>query len=818
MGISQFLYRTLFRVTAISSVLLATATTLQAQTLNLSSNQFTVSVPSTTFSSTTTIANTGVVSGVTGVPTSGTLTTPTFSFTLEGTAINSTSGTYTVGIILDEQGSNRRLEVYIPGVSLSFDGSGNLTGSLTTPSVKIYGRDSSGSLTAEITAASAGSVSFNGNSISFSAADQITFIQTQGGILADITTSIDNTGLTYDYTVILAQSGGATNYAFEHSDGTDFPATGATELTLVPASNAAENTVLATNGQKLTGTVKFAAPGGGGGGGGGGSTPASEAAAVETATTDLQNALSGGGAITPAVLTQVSSLVTSTTAAAASVGSGIANGSVTVATGVDLLASLSTQISSLATGKSTAQASGDAAAAAALDSAARSTVASLKTLTAGLKNKTVTPTQIVQLKTLADSATANVRSYLQSLLASITPVSAITVSEVIAQVTPVIADLSASVNNLLTVPDFTMDNTLFTNLQDASQTAAQSVLAPLGTTLGLTVSYTDDTAAKALLGGNVTLLGRLLDITAIDIGGAAAVNDTTTQAALTAVGLNAVNAANLTTNLSTFVNPDVFSANAGAGQTTLTTTLTSALAATALTVDANTGVINYTKGSDTFARLVKSVAPAPTLLPDGQYVLADGSTLIIVNELAITMVTAADEVVEFAEAIQLAGTGGFTTAIAANGQVGLNETSSGAVFSSLFSSAALTSGTAVSNTAFEAPTGDPAASTYRFVVTFKDGTRQEILPAISDTAFFTSVQNAGFTILVDRVTGGINIAGFSFRPDYFLTPLSTDDALYLTSNADTSGVAYRAVDANGDGTTDYQVLTANGVQTVYGLP
>ena len=282
--------------------------------------------------------------------------------------------------------------------------------------------------------------------------------------------------------------------------------------------------------------------------------------------------------------------------------------------------------------------------------------------------------------------------------------------------------------------------------------------------------------------------------------------------------MNATNAASLSSNLEAFVNSDTFTANAGSGQTTLTTTLTSALAATNLTVDATTSRIRYTKGSATFAAFVKSVSPAPALLPDGQFMLADGSTLIIGNELAITLVPAPNDVIEFAEAIQLAGTGGFTTLVSANGSVSLTETASGAVFSSLMSSAALGTGTAASSTTFTAATGDPAASSYRFVVTYKDGTRQEILPSVADTSFFTSVQNAGFAVLVDRVTGGLTIGGFNFRPDFFLIPLTTDDAIYLTTNADTSGVAYRAVDANGDGRTDYQVLTASGVQTVYGLP
>lgn len=800
------------------SVMAALSINSHAQTLSVSSNQVSVTVPGTSFSSTATLANTGSVSAVTGVPTTGTLTTPTFSFTMVQTGAESSTGNFSVGIILDEQGSQRRLEVFIPTVSFTFNAGGALTGALGAQNVKIYGRDAAGATQAETSVASAGSVAFSGSTLSFSAADQIALIQAQGGILADITTSINNTGLTYDYTIILANTSGV-NYTFQHSDTTAFPVA-ATEFVI----GAGDNAVLDVNSQKLFGTVTFAASSGGGGGGGGGTTPAAEVASVEAATDELVADIASQG-FTPAVTSQVNTLVASTSTAATNVAAGLKAGTTTTATGISLIASLGSQLNAL-NSLSITVTDTDPDKASKIDTIAaanQSLLASMKSLSTGFAGRGITASERAQLAGTIVTFSSSVQTLLNSLLTSFSLVSAqsstaITVDTLVTDFRVLIDDYESAVSNLLTIPDFTIESSLFSSVQGISQRVGRGLLASLGTELGLSITYTNDTAAKALLSSNVALLDRLLGVSAVNIGSGATLTSTTTQAALTTAGLSATDAANLTTNLATFVNPDTFTADTGTGQVTLTSVLTSALTADSLSVDATTSRVNYTKDSNTFAVFVKSVYPAPSILPEGQFILSDGSVLIIGDELAVTLVSAANDMVEFAEAIQLAGSGSFTTAASSNGHVSLNETASSVVFSSLFSSAALSSTTAASTTSFEAPSGDPAASSYRFVINYKDGTSQEILPAIADSAFFTSVENAGFAILIDRLTGGINIGGFNFRPDFFQTPLDTAASTYLTENADSSGVAYRTTDANGDGRTDYQILTATGIQTVYGLP
>ena len=79
------------------------------------------------------------------------------------------------------------------------------------------------------------------------------------------------------------------------------------------------------------------------------------------------------------------------------------------------------------------------------------------------------------------------------------------------------------------------------------------------------------------------------------------------------------------------------------------------------------------------------------------------------------------------------------------------------------------------------------------------------------------MNSAGFSnISTNLETGVITIDGFQFKPDYFLTPLSSEDSVYLTLNG-IQGVAFRATDANDDGRTDYEVITESGVQVFYSL-
>ncbi|MEQ8630227.1 MAG: hypothetical protein RL839_01950 [Gammaproteobacteria bacterium] len=767
---------------------------------------------------------------VTGVPTTGSLTTPSFSFTLQGTAINGTSGTYTVGIILDEQGSQRRLEIYIPGVSLSFDGGGNLTGSLTTPSVTIYGRDSAGTLTAEVTAANGGSVSFNGNSISFSAADQISFIQAQGGILADITTSINNTGLTYDYTLILANTAG-TNYAFEHSDGTDFPATGASEFTLVPGSNADENTALATNGQKLTGTVAFAASGGGGGGGGGsssGTEAAIESASAET--TNLENIVNSG-TVDVNTATTLSALSTTTATTATDLAAALSAGTATAAQATTLATTLAKQMAVAETLYDNAKA---AARAGTITSSERrqirsemktlffSSWKSLRTILRALPNTTPTVTEISAFRGQVSTSLNTTRRRLQSLIESFSNLSSnqqvsqtlalIVESEDIVEVRELIPEVALAIDAALDLDGSTLDESFATELAGISQAALELTLDDLALQLGVTASYVDDPTTQALLADNPTLLSRVADLVLVGIN-ETSLDAAATNSALESVGLSTADAANLSSNLAAFVNANEQSIDIGSGTSLLSASLNSVLGASANT-DSLTNTLAISQGNNTFNTNVQSVSIAPSAFPAGAFTRSDGSILVVGEGLATTVVPASADIVGLARGINSADA---ALSISENGTITITGSDFTVAASFGFSGVNSTAPNSASPT-FGEPAGNPATTGYFFTVTYGNGVSQNLVPALHNAAAFEIIAASGFSVITDRSTGVITVDGaVRFRPDYFITASNVAEQTFLNNTGDPVAIS-SASDINGDGVVDYKVISSAGTQILYGMP
>lgn len=787
MGAQLTFSRTIKAMTlgAVTSVL---ATVAYGQQLNLTSNQFTVSVPSTSFSSTVTVANDGTVGAVTGVPTTGTLTTPTFSFTLQGTAINSTSGTYTVGIILDEQSSQRRLEIYIPGVSLTFDGSGNLTGALTTPTVTLYGRDGNGTLTAEVSAASTGSVSFSGNSIAFSAADQISFIQAQGGILADITTSINNTGLTYDYTVILARTAG-TNYAFEHSDGTDFPATVASEFTLVPGSNAAENGVLATNGQKLTGTVKFAAASGGGGGGGGGSSETQSNEDIENALNQLAATdLTDPSNATPAVISQVESLVQDSAANANSVANSLAAGSANANDGLEAASTIA----------SVFEASGD------LNQSGN------PQSTTNLVNSLSSVTNVFNLITTGGPLNTSQKATLQSTAESLATGLANNIGSTLSETdSRSIADaLSGTLSSVLKAGGALSPN-LINNVRTAASklsTAAQAALTDkfpqLATNTRATISLKLQTSAKPLNG--VCPSGQepnsfLAAFTAA-VGG---IPVTCVAATSSLLGT-----ADQSTQVLALITAD----------STAESLIADALGGNATVVDVPaSGRTDITVNGELYPTRIIDFLVVDESTADGTTVLDNGTALLVKDGAAFVTAPAAKDFAALSSGLSTA----FSATVTRNNTTGslvLENSSIKASVTFAFENAADTSGPTGSVTFTETST-NPADPGYKIVVRYTDGSSQSLLPYVAENDFIDSLQLLGTLPLIDRSTGVVDIDGLLVKPDVVVRPLITSEQTFLDINKDANGVAFTTTgDMNGDGTTDYLILSDEGAQVLYAVP
>jgi hypothetical protein len=784
---AQLNFTRTIKAIALGTISAVLASVAHGQQLNLTSNQFTVSVPSTSFSSTVSVSNTGTVGAVTGVPTTGSLTTPSFSFTLQGTAINSTSGTYTVGIILDEQGSQRRLEIYIPGVSLSFDGSGNLTGTLTTPSVTIYGRDGAGTLTAEVTAANGGSVAFNGNSISFSAADQISFIQAQGGILADITTSINNTGLTYDYTLILANTAG-TNYAFEHSDGTDFPATVASEFTLVPASNAAENTVLATNGQKLTGTVAFSA-GGGGGGGGGGSSETQSNEEINNALNQLANTdLTDPSNATPAVIAQVESLVQDSAANANSVANSLAAGSANANDGLDAANTIA----------SVFDASGDL------------TQSGNPQSTSNLVNSLSSVTNVFNLITTGGALNTSQKATLQSTAESLATGLAKNIGSTLSETDSrsIASALGDTLSSVLKAGG-SLSPTLITNVREAAgklSTAAQAALTSkfpqLATNTRANTSLKLQTSAQPFKGvcPSGTVPDSFLAAFTASLGGVPITCVADSAGLLGPADQSAQVLALISAN------------------STAESLIAEALGGNATVVDVPaSGRTDITVNGELYPTRVINFLVVDDSTADGTTVLDNGAALLVKDGAAFVTAPAAKDFAALSSGLSTA----FSATVTRNNTTGslvLENSSIKASVTFAFENAADTSGPTGSVTFTETST-NPADPGYKIVVQYSDGSSQSLLPYVAENNFIDSLQLLGTLPLIDRSTGVVDIDGLLVKPDVVVRPLLTSEQTFLDINQDANGVAFTTTgDMNGDGTTDYLILSDEGAQVLYAVP
>src|SRR5690606_12332807 len=108
---------------------------------------------------------------------------------------------------------------------------------------------------------------------------------------------------------------------------------------------------------------------------------------------------------------------------------------------------------------------------------------------------------------------------------------------------------------------------------------------------------------------------------------------------------------------------------------------------------------------------------------------------------------------------------------------------------------------------------------HAFTVTFADGVVQRIVPFAYEPGFYDSLAAMGFAVTTDRFTGVVTLDGgpLSFKPSFYVMPLTAADEDFLNANAHSRGLAYRPGDVNGDGILDYTVLSGEGAQVMYGL-
>lgn len=341
------------------------------------------------------------------------------------------------------------------------------------------------------------------------------------------------------------------------------------------------------------------------------------------------------------------------------------------------------------------------------------------------------------------------------------------------------------------------------------------------------VDLSDPIQAAEVLIDNGSLLDAILDVAAVEVPSDIALDTTALLDNLEQQGFGQEAAGSLTEDLAEFVNPIGVNLEIGNGESinALDSMIESVDAESDfISVDELTGGLSVDLGDSEILINVSEVLVVPDSIPEGITELPDGSILSVASGVGVKMVPAPNDPIALAGLLS-DGVGN----VSFNTNGGLTVDDEDLTFSGTFGFESVaktgTDSDPQGEPELQAPAeGDPTDPDYTYVVTYADGSSQNIAPFVADEKFFDSLETRGLSFsssrsngvveITDSTTGGVS----SFRPDYFVLPLTDSDQQFLTENADDQGIAYRAVDVNGDGITDFESISATGKQVIYGLP
>ena len=843
--------------------------------LGITNNMLTVTDTAAGFEQTVAIGSTGenngVIAPIVNVPNFGPLSMPAFSFGLDslgefayilgtGTPTVSSGSSYRfrAGMVIDEPGSMRRLELDIPEVTMEIGSDGTLTGTIPPQDFNVWGRSADGQTVAAESLPINPGISFNDNTFQFDADVFIERIESEGGLLAgvrNVINTIDARGATFDYSLVLKQVKDPANseepdIAFGSDPGASFVAfptvaddaaedegfAGFEQLRDATGNPTTENPFNAfyADGYRLSGQVSFAAPSTGpvvpgptdpgptdpgptGPGGGGAVPPPVLPDNAVTANDQLTEAITGidlsqipdDGVIDPDMVASINNVLEDAGALADLVSSELDSGDLSASESIDSLATLSDATE--------------------LAGAAIQAGAEIETATVtGIIDGIADVIDVLDDTTLSPALMNAVQATAQSTLAAVADLVA---DDAEPDDTEAILDSASALVNAVVVLD--PDTALTEDFKATAQSLAESVLRKAlddiaaGLGQGDDVTFTDTASTQALLAENPTLLDRVLEVSAISLTGTTPLDATATQSAIEEAGVSPAGAEALTADLNQFVIPTGVVVEIDDQPNDVVDLLNDVLLDAGITAaaDSTTGSIEFAFDSGAIEAFVTDVAIVPDSVPEGVFIRPDGSAVIIEDGVAISVAPSPAELIEFVAAIESVGEGEYTTTLRDNGAIALTDTLTGYVFNATFSFDSIVSAEPVAETRFRLPAegNDPAdPEEYQFSVTFEDGSTQSLLPMIAAPQFYDSLSAQGFNIQTDRSTGVIITDRARFRPYYFSRPATSFEILFLNSNADESGVAYIPTDANGDGIEDFIVITRiNGVataQVVYRLP
>lgn len=794
------------------------------------------------------ISSGGIVADITGIPTvAGGLNFPTFAFTMVQSS-GFTNGTYNfaAGFIIDEDGTNRRIEVYVPQVTMTFSGS-TLTGSVASAqSVSVRGRNADSTISV-VASLSNNLASFNGSSLTFNASNQLNKLNSAGGILADVAATIGaGTSAKYTYAVFLKQTSGPDNIRFVHS-GTPYPCSNGTPFVI----NAGTSLVSTFDGAYiLQGRLAFTGAGG----------------FVDTVTAPANTCATFGTTTTTTTTTTAAATTTTTTEAATTTTTAASTSSTTATSTTSSTTAASTSTTTSATSSTTAA-----------STSTTSTLAAITTTTVALPTTTTVLVNNIQLGAIQDSFNtllnrtpaptvqdvSNINAFVTSGIFSIGQGTA-TVDKVFGLMDLLnvsLAKQGSQVPNAATEVTIDLVTTLVNSTQNKSLTNQQKstlldkVAATVTSTATSVESKTDikpeelsknlasmGTAliAAASVLNNGVLSDELVAVavqladTATSIATGQSTTTQTVQELLQTAKVTLKKAsarilgngimsgdapATLTEFAATVVNgldPGTVSLEVTSGQVVNgLASLVGALNISGSTASyvAATGVTEIQAGTKFVPAFMVESAVVGSTIPAGIVVDANGAAIAIKNNLAATYVPASRDLVGLVTALEKAN---LQVTIESDGSLNL-VTPTGGRFAGTFGFTDVKKGTLTSApVTFTQPTGDPKTTNYFYTVNYSDGSSQRVAPYVAADGFYSSLSALKFRIQTDRSTGVIVGPGnIRYRPSYFLQPNTAADLVYHGAARDRFDISYRRADMNGDGLMDYEVITSIGKQVLY---
>ncbi|MDO9318845.1 MAG: hypothetical protein Q7V56_11680 [Gammaproteobacteria bacterium] len=841
---------------AVASLLTGLGVYAQAADLYLTGNAVNIvgSGDSAGFSQSAAVGSTGLLANVANVPLVANMGIPSFNFTLNAAGSPAVDGSYTfrVGVTIDDNATERRIEAKLETLQLTISGSGaTLTGSIPAQTLRVLGRDGSGSVTvlADLSnAATNGPVAITGGTVSFDAEALIARIRASN---PGLTTIVDEFGSAshYTYRIVVQQTSGAA-IGFGTTGFVPFPKV---RTTCSLNTNSQSSSVFVLNSNEVASSFteayavqgQFSATG-----------SASSFGTLTAFTDDCTPATTGGGTVTPPPVvvppvtettTNLNQQITDIVLPPPPTGGGTqvevpAATQTLVNTAVDTSATLATNTANqIAAGTITTT-----VALSALDTSSNALA------TAGSANvigATINMTSAISSVTNIASALSNLSTASVMTPAEITTATNIVTSTFESSVklidsTTTAVQIGALINanvallESLVKETQTVSAALVTQAQTLATTALKAIVATLPPAISKGVDTSNPIALAAALSASPTMTQQAISnslkvpeqakfvasTTTLNLVGNSISNAQQAQRAQTAVSETLTaryrpEEASVQVLGSTVKVIDLMIrllSRFGTSSSLVEGLNIAAATGDTITSDKESGTMSVKVGSANIIAIASAARLVPSSVATGVSSLPDGRTLLVESGVGVDLAPTSVNTIGFTTAVYNAG---FSMNFRENGSVGItlsaNETFSGAF---AYDSVGTTTSATCGAMTFTAPTGSPAATTYAFMARCANGTTQRITPFAADTKFYTTLANSGLEVTTDRNTGTVRVgtAG-SFKPGFFVKALTDADTTFLNANKNADGVAFRAKESNGDGKMDYEFITASGVQILYGM-